>query len=98
VNERYPEIRLYIFDADDTPRRTAVPGRPCPHRPGEWELLPGVRDRLSAIGWGSGGAYWGIASNQDQVAYGLMTGQTCRGTFEDRIEAATGARRLGRSG
>jgi histidinol-phosphate phosphatase family protein len=93
VNARNPGIRLYIFDADDTLRRTTVPGKPCPHRPGEWELLPGVRERLSSIEWGSGGAYLGIASNQDQVAYGHMTAETCRGMFEDLIEAATGARR-----
>ena len=92
VNERNPEIRLYIFDADDTLRRTTVPGKPCPHRPGEWELLGGVRERLSSMNWGEGGAHVGIASNQDQVAYGHLTEETCRGMLEDLVEAATGAR------
>jgi histidinol-phosphate phosphatase family protein len=92
VTERQPGIRLYIFDADDTLRRTTVPGKPCPHRPGEWELLPGVRERLSRMDWARDGAYLGIASNQDQVAYGHMTEATCRALFEDLVEAATGTR------
>lgn len=90
MDERHPDIRLYIFDADDTLRRTTVPGKPCPHRPGEWELLPGVRERLSAMDWTN--AFLGIASNQDQVAYGHMTWEECHGLFEDLVEAATGER------
>jgi histidinol phosphatase-like enzyme len=56
-------IRLYVFDADGTLRRTTVPGLPCPNRPGEWELIPGVRERLARIGWGQGGARFGVATN-----------------------------------
>ncbi|HEX8391930.1 MAG TPA: HAD-IIIA family hydrolase [Longimicrobium sp.] len=83
-----PSIRLYIFDADDTLRRTLVPGKPCPHRPGEWELLPGVRERLSAMPWHT--LHLGIASNQDQVAYGHMTAEMCRSLFVDLIREAVG--------
>src|SRR5205085_2553999 len=59
--------RLVIFDADDTLRRTIVPGQPCPHAEGEWELLPGVRARLHRI---PPDVYIGVASNQDHVGYG----------------------------
>lgn len=83
-----PALRLYIFDADDTLRRTTVPGKPCPHRPGEWELLPRVHERLSAMPWDS--LRLGIASNQDQVAYGHMTAEMCRSLFTDLIRAAVG--------
>jgi D-glycero-D-manno-heptose 1,7-bisphosphate phosphatase len=85
-----PPVRLYVFDADDTLRRTTVPGKPCPHRPGEWELLPGVHARLSAMEWGPGAARLGIASNQDQVAYGHMTAETCHSLFVDLVRAAAG--------
>lgn len=83
-----PSLRLYIFDADDTLRRTTVPGKPCPHRPGEWELLPRVNERLSAMDWST--LRLGIASNQDQVAYGHMTRETCHALFEDLIREAVG--------
>ena len=76
--------RLFIFDADDTLRRTTVPGKPCPHAPGEWVLIPGVRAVLSQIHWGTpGGPYLGIASNQDQVAYGHLTLSMARGLLRD---------------
>jgi D-glycero-D-manno-heptose 1,7-bisphosphate phosphatase len=54
VSEERP-FKLYVFDADGTLRRTTVPGLTCPNRPGDWELIPGVRERLSRIGWGEGG-------------------------------------------
>lgn len=84
-------IRLYVFDADDTLRRTTVAGKPCPHRPGEWELLPGVRERLSRMDWGAAGARLGIASNQDQVAYGHLTAEMCHGLLETMVAEAVGA-------
>jgi D-glycero-D-manno-heptose 1,7-bisphosphate phosphatase len=42
-------IKLIIFDMDGTLRRTTVEGKPCPHAPGEWELLPGVREKFAGI-------------------------------------------------
>jgi D-glycero-D-manno-heptose 1,7-bisphosphate phosphatase len=82
---------LWIFDADDTLRRTTVPGQPCPHRPGEWELLPGVAERLRSMGWGNpGGPRFGIASNQDRVGFGRMTERTARDLLRDVSLAATG--------
>jgi D-glycero-D-manno-heptose 1,7-bisphosphate phosphatase len=71
---RLPEsVRLVIFDADGTLRRTTVDGKPCPHEPCEWELLPNVRETLRALGRRKVSIHLGVASNQDQVAYGHLT-------------------------
>src|SRR3954468_24111539 len=71
VLERY---RLVVFDADDTLRQTTVPGKPCPHSPDEWTLKPGVEELLHSIPWGEpSGPRVGVASNQDHVAYGLLS-------------------------
>lgn len=89
VFERY---RLFIFDADGTLRRTTVSGKPCPHGPGEWELMPGVQETLSRIPWGRprGGPQIGLASNQDQIAYGHLTIGMARRLLRDLAVAATG--------
>jgi D-glycero-D-manno-heptose 1,7-bisphosphate phosphatase len=84
-------FRLVIFDADDTLRRTTVPGRPCPHSPDEWELMPGVRETLAQVAWGKPDApYLGLASNQDQVAYGHLSLDMARRLLGDVAQAATG--------
>ncbi len=82
--------RLFIFDADDTLRQTTVPGQPCPHRPGEWELLPGVRERLCRYEWGVGGLHLGIASNQDHVGYGVLDAEMAWRLLADLVSAAFG--------
>jgi D-glycero-D-manno-heptose 1,7-bisphosphate phosphatase len=83
--------RLCIFDADDTLRRTTVPGWPCPRKAGEWELLPGVREVLAGVPWNRpGGPRFGVASNQDQVGAGLFTVEVARGLLRDLACAATG--------
>jgi D-glycero-D-manno-heptose 1,7-bisphosphate phosphatase len=88
IFERY---KLFIFDADDTLRRTVLPGKPCPHRPGEWVLMPGVRQMLSRVEWGSPeGPFLGIASNQDQVAYGHLTLDMARTLLRDLARTAAG--------
>ena len=82
---------LVVFDADDTLRRTTVPGQPCPHRPGEWELLPNVREVLGGLRWGSPG--WpqlALASKQDRVAYGHLTFEDARTLLRELALAATG--------
>jgi D-glycero-D-manno-heptose 1,7-bisphosphate phosphatase len=79
--------RLLIFDADDTLRRTRVPGRPCPRAPGEWELLPNVAETLARIDWTS--VRLGIASNQDQIGYGLIRPDVAEQLFSDLVLAAT---------
>ena len=89
-----PEARgydLWIFDADDTLRRTTVPGQPCPHQEGEWELLPGVAERLRAIPWDQGAGPWiGVASNQDRVGFGILSESAARDLLRAAVRAATG--------
>jgi D-glycero-D-manno-heptose 1,7-bisphosphate phosphatase len=83
--------RLVVFDADDTLRKTIVPGKPCPHRPGEWVLKPRVREVLQRVSWGEqSGPQVGLASNQDQVAYGLLSLEMARRLLRDLAVAATG--------
>jgi D-glycero-D-manno-heptose 1,7-bisphosphate phosphatase len=89
--DRVRQFQLLIFDADDTLRRTTASGKPCPHRPGEWELMPGVREMLSQLPWNNpSGPRLGLASNQDQVAYGFLTSEMARRLLRDLALAATG--------
>ncbi len=89
--DRVGRFQLVIFDADDTLRRTTAPGQPCPHRPGEWELIPGVRETLLQLPWDDpSGPRLGLASNQDQVAYGFLTSEMARRLLRDLAIAATG--------
>lgn len=90
VGDLLRDVRLLVFDADDTLRRTTVPGQPCPRAPEEWALLPGVRDTLSAVDWSR--VQLGIASNQDQVGYGFLTAGTAERLLRDLVHAATDGR------
>ncbi len=84
---------LIIFDADGTLRRCTVPGQVCPNRPGQWELLPGVKRTLAAIEWGSplrGRTALGIASNQAGIARGYLSEQSALKMLEDTVKAAAG--------
>lgn len=85
-------VKLYVFDADGTLRRTTVPGLPCPNAPGEWELIPGVRERLSRISWGEGGAHFGIATNQGGVGCGYLTFERARELLVEMVVEAFGVR------
>ena len=88
---RFSSYRLVIFDADDTLRKTIVPGQPCPYRAGEWELMPGVREMLLAIPWETPeGPHLGLASNQDHVAYGHLSLAEARSLLRELALAATG--------
>jgi D-glycero-D-manno-heptose 1,7-bisphosphate phosphatase len=89
--DAWPALALVVFDADDTLRTTLVPGQPCPRAPGEWALLPGVRETLGGVPWGAPGApALALASNQDQVAYGHLTLAASRRLLADCARAATG--------
>ena len=86
---------LIIFDADGTLRRCTVPGQVCPNQPGQWELLPGVKETLSGIEWGSpslGRTALGIASNQAGIARGYLSEEPALRMLEDTVEAAAGFR------
>jgi D-glycero-D-manno-heptose 1,7-bisphosphate phosphatase len=86
--ERY---RLFIFDADDTLRRTIQAGKPCPHRSDEWVLMPGVTEVLRRVRWNAAGSpRLGIASNQDHVGYGHLSFTAARDLLRDLAHSATG--------
>jgi HAD superfamily hydrolase (TIGR01662 family) len=91
-SEILARYKLVVFDADDTLRETVIPGKPCPHGPEEWALRPGVREVLRGIGWGQRmGPQLGLASNQDHVAYGLLSLEMARRLLRDLAAAATGS-------
>ena len=83
-------IKLYVFDADGTLRRTTVPGLPCPNKPGEWELIPGVRERLAQIEWVEGRSLFGVATNQGGIGLGYLTLPAARSLLEEMVVAAFG--------
>jgi len=85
-------FKLYVFDADGTLRRSTVPGRPCPNDDSEWELIPGVRERLAEIVRGPGGASFGVASNQGGVGLGYLTLRKARAMLEETAAQAFGVR------
>jgi D-glycero-D-manno-heptose 1,7-bisphosphate phosphatase len=84
------QSRLVIFDADGTLRRTVIPGAVCPHAPGEWELIPDVREIVSAIDWCRNGPLVAVASNQDHVGYGLVDERMAARLLRDMLDAAAG--------
>jgi histidinol-phosphate phosphatase family protein len=87
--KRENPIKLYVFDADGTLRGCTVPGQPCPNRAGEWELLPGVRERLSRIKWDErAGPHFAVASNQGGVGLGYFKEETARALLADTARAA----------
>lgn len=61
--------KLVIFDADGTLRRCTVPGQPCPNDHGEWELIPGVAEKVASL---PEGVRFAIVSNQGGVGLGMM--------------------------
>lgn len=75
--------KLIIFDADGTLRRCTVPGQPCPNRDGEWELMPGVREKLGVLNRG----HVAIVSNQGGVGLGMMTNKMAVSLLEDLAHA-----------
>jgi D-glycero-D-manno-heptose 1,7-bisphosphate phosphatase len=85
-----PGVKLYIFDADGTLRWTTVPGQKYPLARGEWRLMPGVAERLRAIGWSPGGPWLGVASNQNGVAAGELSEALARELIDDMLVEALG--------
>ncbi len=88
------KYKLIIFDADGTLRHCTVEGQPCPDAPGEWELMPGVKEMLSRIQWGDpgeGGVGYGIASNQGGVGCGYLSADMAYRLIQELVVAAFGA-------
>jgi histidinol-phosphate phosphatase family protein len=87
------KYKLIIFDADDTLRFCTVPGQPCPNKPGEWKLLPKVKEKLAEFNWGSpqeGKTAYGIASNQGGVGVGYFSAEMAFRLLNDTFVAAFG--------
>jgi D-glycero-D-manno-heptose 1,7-bisphosphate phosphatase len=82
--------RLVVFDADGTLRWTTRAGQRCPHRPDEWRLMPNVRDTLRGMRWGPGGRALAVASNQNDVAEGLLSAGMARRLLEATLAEAIG--------
>jgi D-glycero-D-manno-heptose 1,7-bisphosphate phosphatase len=86
---------LIIFDADGTLRRCTVPGQVCPNADDQWELLPGVKEKLFSIRWGAPGrgrVAFSIASNQAGISKGYLTVDTAYRLLADTATAAVGFR------
>jgi D-glycero-D-manno-heptose 1,7-bisphosphate phosphatase len=72
-------VKLYIFDADGTLRRSTVPGQPIPNRDDEWELLPNVKEKVRQILSEELDAKIALASNQGGVELGYVSRrQACK--------------------
>jgi len=82
------DYKLILFDADGTLRRTTVEGQPCPNKPGEWELMPNVKEKLAEFDWRVMAS--GIVSNQAGIAYGYLTGHMAYQLLKDMVVEATG--------
>ena len=79
-------VKLIAFDADGTLRRCTVAGQHFPCAAGEWEILPGVREKLASIDWGTVG--FGVASNQGGVAAGMLSEPVARSLLIDMARDA----------
>ena len=77
---------LLIFDADGSLRRRAGNHRGAPRGPGDWVLLPGVRETLMRLDWTR--VRLGIATNQPDVALGRVSLAMARGLIDEMLGAA----------
>lgn len=82
--------KLIIFDADGTLRRSTVDGQVCPNKPGEWELLPNVKDVCRLIQRERPEIALAIASNQGGVALGYLDHVTALRMLYDTAREAFG--------
>lgn len=71
---------MIIFDADGTLRRCTVPNQPCPNKPGEWEVIPGVREKIATL---PESMRFAIVSNQGGVGLGMMTQEVALSMLRD---------------
>jgi histidinol-phosphate phosphatase family protein len=90
LNADLSRTKLYIFDADGTLRWSRPPGRRYPLASTEWQLMPGVAERLATIPFSRHGPWLAIASNQNGVARGELSEAQARQLIMDMLEAALG--------
>src|SRR3954471_14745542 len=86
VRERLKGVELLICDADGTLRKSTAKGEGTPHRPGEWELMPRVRETFSVIDWSR--VRLAVATNQPDIAEGKVSLRMARALIEDALDAA----------
>ena len=82
------DTELVIFDADGTLRWVTVPGQHYPLKPDQWQLMPGVRERLLDLSRQP--LKFAIASNQHGVALQLLDRGSAEAMLRATWEAACG--------
>src|SRR5438128_6653535 len=89
---RLRDIKLFIFDADGTLRRSTVPNQPTPNKDGEWELLPKVKETLQDILSRRPDIVIAIASNQGGIELGYLPRKQARKLLDDLYRELMGKR------
>jgi len=70
VKHPLPDLELLLLDLDGTVRTCTVAGQPCPNRPGEQALVPGIGAVLAS--YQRAGIPFAIATNQGGIGVGFM--------------------------
>src|SRR4051794_40724947 len=84
------QARLIIFDADNTLREGINKDQKyCPAKPGEWQLMPNVKERLAEFDWGNG-VEIAIATNQPGIEDGVITEEMAYQLVIDMMAKAIG--------
>jgi D-glycero-D-manno-heptose 1,7-bisphosphate phosphatase len=86
------DIKLFIFDADGTLRRSTVTNHPTPNKDDEWELLPNVKEKLQKILSQRADIVLAIASNQGGIELGHLSKRQARKLLDDLYKELTGKR------
>jgi D-glycero-D-manno-heptose 1,7-bisphosphate phosphatase len=89
MNSRKGNIKLYIFDADGTLRRSKVRGHPVPSKDNEWELLPNVKEKIHKILSKDADVVIAIASNQGGIELGYLSRKQARKLLNDLYKVIT---------
>lgn len=92
LKSKTKNVKLYIFDADNTLRRSTVPGQPTPNKKDEWELLPNVKEKLHEILSKNADARIAIASNQGGIELGYLSQRQARKLLNDLYKDVSGKR------
>ena len=78
----------YAFDADGTLRYCTINGQFCPNQPGEWALMPRVKEKLTAMDWTNKRV--SVISNQAGVAAKRLTLSTAYALLHGCLDAIFG--------
>lgn len=86
IRERLKDVELLICDVDGTLRKCTVKGQNTPHRPGEWELMPHIRETFLLIDWTR--MQIAVATNQPDVSEGKVSLRMARALIHDALDEA----------